>query len=90
MSQNFSTEAGAAVRRSNNGIGHAIGVLFKVFFLFIAGVIAFALIMALVALAFSGGGLLDLKGYFLSGFWENLPGLGQLYPHSSSSPSSPS
>ncbi len=28
--------------------------------------------MALIALAFSGGGLLDLKGYFLSGVWENL------------------
>jgi len=70
--QNFSAEAGSAVRRSNNGIGHAIGVLFKVFFLMIAGIVAFSLIMALVALAFSGGGLLDLKGYFLSGFWENL------------------
>ena len=70
--QNFSAEAGAAVRRSNNGIGHAIGVLFKVFFLTIAGIIAFSLIMALVALAFSGGGLLDLKSYFISGFWENL------------------
>ncbi len=28
--------------------------------------------MALVALAFSGGGLLDLKSYVLDGFWENL------------------
>ncbi len=70
--QNFSAEAGGAVRRTSNGIGHAIGVLFKVFFLFIAGCIAFGLIMALIALAFSGGGLLDLKGYFLSGVWENL------------------
>ncbi len=70
--QNFSAEAGGAVRRSGNGIGHAIGVLFKVFFLMIAGIIAFSLIMVLVALAFSGGGLLDLKGYFLSGFWENI------------------
>jgi phage shock protein PspC (stress-responsive transcriptional regulator) len=70
--QNFSAEAGGAVRRSSNGIGHAIGVLFKVFFLMIAGIITFALIMALVALAFSGGGLLDLKGYILSGFWENI------------------
>jgi phage shock protein PspC (stress-responsive transcriptional regulator) len=70
--QNFGAEAGSAVRRSSNGIGHAIGVLFKVFFLMIAGIIAFSLIMVLVALAFSGGGLLDLKGYFLSGFWENI------------------
>jgi phage shock protein PspC (stress-responsive transcriptional regulator) len=70
--QNFGTEAGAAVRRSNNGIGHAIGVLFKAFFLTIAGIIAFALIMALIAVAFSGGGLLDLKSYIFTGFWENI------------------
>jgi phage shock protein PspC (stress-responsive transcriptional regulator) len=70
--QNFGTETGAAARRTGTGIGHAIGVLFKVFFLFIAGCVAFGLIMALIALAFSGGGLLDLKGYFLSGFWENI------------------
>jgi phage shock protein PspC (stress-responsive transcriptional regulator) len=70
--QNFSVEAGSAARKSNNGIGHAIGVLFKAFFLMIAGIIAFALIMVLVAVAFSGGGLLDLKGYVLDGFWEEI------------------
>ena len=70
--QNFSTEAGPIVRKTGTGIGHAIGVLFKAFFLCIAGVIAFGLIMALVALAFSGGGLLDLKSYFFDGFWVNI------------------
>ncbi|HUB60513.1 MAG TPA: PspC domain-containing protein, partial [Puia sp.] len=70
--QNFSAEAGAAARKSNTGIGHAIGVVFKAFFLMIAGIIAFALIMLLVALAFSGGGLLDLKSYILGGFWEDI------------------
>ncbi|HLX67502.1 MAG TPA: PspC domain-containing protein, partial [Puia sp.] len=70
--QNFGTEAGAVVRRSGNGIGHAIGVLFKAFFLTIAGLIAFGLIMALIAVAFSGGGLLDLKSYIFTGFWENI------------------
>ena len=70
--QSFSTEAGSVARRSGTGIGHAIGVLFKAFFLCIAGVMAFALIMVLVALAFSGGGLLDLKSYVLDGFWENI------------------
>lgn len=70
--QTFGTEAGAAVRKSNNGIGHAIGVVFKAFFLMIAGCIAFCLIMVLIALAFSGGGLLDLKSYVLDGFWENI------------------
>jgi hypothetical protein len=48
--QNFSSEAGTAYRqKGNSGIGHAIGVLFKAFFLTIAGLIAFGLIMALVA-----------------------------------------
>jgi phage shock protein PspC (stress-responsive transcriptional regulator) len=70
--QSFSAEAGTAMRKSNNGIGHAIGVVFKAFFLMIAGIVAFALIMALIAVAFSGGGLLDLKSYVLDGFWENI------------------
>lgn len=70
--QTFNTEAGGAARKTGTGIGHAVGVLFKAFFLTIAGIIAFALIMALVALAFSGGGLLDLKSYILDGFWEDL------------------
>lgn len=73
--QNFSSEAGYTVRRSGTGIGHAIGVLFKAFFLIIAGLIAFSLIVALIALvfgSFSGQGLLDLKNYVLDGFWENI------------------
>jgi phage shock protein PspC (stress-responsive transcriptional regulator) len=50
----FAREAGEAARRTGGGLGHAIGVLFKVFFLFIAGTIAFALFVALIALVFSG------------------------------------
>jgi phage shock protein PspC (stress-responsive transcriptional regulator) len=69
--QSFGAEAGAAVRKSNNGIGHTIGVLFKAFFLLIAGLIAFSLIIALTAVAFSTDGLLDLKNYILDGFWQN-------------------
>lgn len=69
--QNFSAEAYPAMRRTGNGFGHAIGVLFKAFFLFIAGVIAFALIAALTALIFRGHGILHLKDYILYGFWEN-------------------
>jgi phage shock protein PspC (stress-responsive transcriptional regulator) len=70
--QNWSaTEAGPAIRRTTNGFGHAIGVLFKAFFLFIAGVIAFALIMVLAALVFRGGGVLHIKAFILEGFWQN-------------------
>jgi phage shock protein PspC (stress-responsive transcriptional regulator) len=69
--QAFSTEAGPVVRRTSTGIGHAIGVLFRAFFLFIAGLIAFALIMAFIGLAFRGDGILTFKGYILAGFWQN-------------------
>jgi phage shock protein PspC (stress-responsive transcriptional regulator) len=70
--QNFSAEAGTAARNTGTGIGHAIGVVFKAFFLTIAGLIAFGLVMALIAIAFSGGGLLDLKSYVLDGFWQDV------------------
>ena len=50
----FATEVNETARRGGRGIGHAIGVLFKVFFLFIAGTIAFALFVALMALIFGG------------------------------------
>jgi len=69
--QTFASEAGPVIRRGGSGFGHAIGVLFKAFFLFIAGIITFALITALAALAFRGDSLLHLKGYILEGFWQN-------------------
>jgi phage shock protein PspC (stress-responsive transcriptional regulator) len=50
----FATEVSETARRGGGGIGHAIGVLFKVFFLFIAGTIAFGLFVALIALIFGG------------------------------------
>jgi phage shock protein PspC (stress-responsive transcriptional regulator) len=55
-----------------NGIGHAIGVLFRAFFLFIAAICTFALVMALIGLIFTGSGVLPLKNYVLTGFWQNL------------------
>ena len=45
----FATEVRQASRPVGSGIGHAIGVLFKVFFLFIAGTIALALFGVLMA-----------------------------------------
>jgi phage shock protein PspC (stress-responsive transcriptional regulator) len=69
--QNFAAETGPVIRRSGSGLGHAIGVLFKAFFLFVAGVIAFALVMALTALLFSGAGAFPFKNFLLDGFWQN-------------------
>src|ERR1700735_5312641 len=70
-SQQFAAEAAPIARSAGHGIGHAIGVLFRVFFLFIAGVIAFALIMALIGIFFGGAGILNFKGYIINGFWPN-------------------
>jgi phage shock protein PspC (stress-responsive transcriptional regulator) len=70
-SQNFASEVAPAARRTGTGLGHAIGVLFKAFFLFISGIMAFALIMVLVGLLFSGVGVLPFKNYLLAGFWQN-------------------
>ncbi len=50
----FAAEVSETVKRRGSGLGHAIGVLFKVFFLFIAGTIAFGLFVALIALLFGG------------------------------------
>jgi phage shock protein PspC (stress-responsive transcriptional regulator) len=71
----FATEATQAARPVANGLGHAIGVLFKAFFLFIAGSIAFALFVAMIVLIFGGGtAIWPLKesflGFVLDGFWQ--------------------
>jgi phage shock protein PspC (stress-responsive transcriptional regulator) len=50
----FANEVRDTARRSNNGVGHIIGVLFKAFLLFVVGCIAFGLFVALIALIFSG------------------------------------
>lgn len=50
----FANEFGETARRGGNRIGHAIGVLFKAFFLFIFGVIAVSIFVGLIALLFSG------------------------------------
>lgn len=50
----FGAEINETARRSGRGIGHMIGVLFKAFFLFIAGSIAFGLFVGVLALIFGG------------------------------------
>ena len=63
----FSSE----VRQSASGIGHAIGVVFKAFFLFIAGTIAFALFV--VVLVFIMSGVAEpFKDFLLDGFWQTI------------------
>jgi phage shock protein PspC (stress-responsive transcriptional regulator) len=73
-SQHFAAEAGPVARKTGTGIGHAIGVLFKAFFLFIAGLLAFVLIITLTGLLFAGAGVLPFRIYLLNGFWQNFWG----------------
>jgi phage shock protein PspC (stress-responsive transcriptional regulator) len=71
-SRSFATEAAPMARRTGSGLGHALGVLFKAFFLFIAGIIVFSCLMVLVALLFSGVGVFPFKDFILEGPWQNL------------------
>ncbi|MBW7890415.1 MAG: PspC domain-containing protein [Chitinophagaceae bacterium] len=71
-SQSFSAEAAPLARKTGTGIGHAIGVLFKAFFLFIAGIIAFSLLIVLIGLVYVGFGLFPLNAFLLDSVWGNL------------------
>jgi phage shock protein PspC (stress-responsive transcriptional regulator) len=62
----------SSINGPRQGIGHAIGVLFKAFFLFISVIVTFALVMALIGLIFTGPVVLPLKIYLIQGFWQNM------------------
>lgn len=63
-------EVNASTKNSSGRIGQAIGIVFKAFFLFIAGMIAFALLMALIGVLIGGVAIFPFKNFFLDGFWE--------------------
>jgi len=66
----FAAEVKQAARPIGSGIGHAIGVLFKVFFLFIAGTIAFGLFVALMAIIFGGVAWWPVNDYLWTNKWQ--------------------
>ena len=68
----FASEVNDTVRRSGGGIGHAIAVLFKVFFLFIAGVIAFSLFVSLIALLFGGVAWWPINNFLWTSKWQQI------------------
>jgi phage shock protein PspC (stress-responsive transcriptional regulator) len=74
----FATEVGQTAKRTGSGIGHAIGVLFKVFFLFIAGTIAFGLFVALMALIFGGIAWWPVNNFLWTSKWQQLYAWGTL------------
>lgn len=66
----FASEFKETARRSSNGLGHAIGVIFKVFFLFIAGSIAFALFVSLIVLLFGGIAWWPINNFLWTSKWQ--------------------
>lgn len=66
----FANEVVQTVKTSSPGIGHAFGVLFKVFFLFIAGTIAFGLFVGLMALIFGGVAWWPINNFLWTSNWQ--------------------
>lgn len=67
----FGNEAGSVAKKTGSRIGGIIAILFKAFFLFLAGILAFALFVTLIAFLVAGVGVFPLKNFFLEGFGEN-------------------
>ncbi|HYM93288.1 MAG TPA: PspC domain-containing protein [Chitinophagaceae bacterium] len=74
----FANEARQTVRRTGNGLGHAIGVIFKVFFLFVAGSIAFGLFVAFIVLIFGGIAWWPVNNFLWTSKWQQLYAWGTL------------
>jgi phage shock protein PspC (stress-responsive transcriptional regulator) len=74
----FAQEVGETARRGGRGLGHAIGVLFKVFFLFIAGAIAFGLFVAFIALIFGGVAWAPINNFLWTNPWQQFYAWGTL------------
>ena len=68
----MAADAVPAVKRTASGIGRAIGILFKAFFLFIFAIIAISLFGVFVALLFGGVALAPLKAFVLEGPFQNM------------------
>ena len=69
--RSFTAETTPVVKKTGSRLGNAIGIIFKGFFLLIAGVIAFALLMGMLGVMIGGVSVFPLKNFFLDGFWQN-------------------
>ena len=74
----WATEVSETARKGGSGIGRAIGLLFKVFFLFIAGTIAFGLFVAMMALLFGGIAWWPINNYLWTSNWQQIYAWGTL------------
>lgn len=68
----FTSESTIAAKKHGSKFGHAVGIVFKAFFLFIAGMVAFALLMALLGLLFGGASIYPVKNFFIGGAYQNI------------------
>lgn len=73
-SKDLSSRAASGSRTVGHSIGNIFALIFKAFFLFIGGIIAFSLLIALVAVLTSGVGLIPFSNFFLDGFWQTFFG----------------
>ncbi len=76
--QAFMSEAKPIVHNTGSSIGNTIGILFKAFFLFFAGIIAFCLLMALFGITISSIVTWPIKDYFFEGSVQNFSVWGTL------------
>ncbi len=70
--KSFAAEAAPLARRAGDGVGHVIGLLFKAFFLLIAGIIAVVLFVLLIALIFGGMAAFPLKNFIMESPLQNM------------------
>jgi hypothetical protein len=66
----FANDIRETTSTRGRGFGHAIAVLFKVFFLFIAGTIAFGLFVAVMALIFGGVAWWPINNFLWTSDWQ--------------------
>jgi phage shock protein PspC (stress-responsive transcriptional regulator) len=76
--KDFAKEVRETSRTGGRGIGHAIAVLFKVFFLVVAGAIAFGLFCAVMALIFSGVAWWPINDFLWTSKWQQAYAWGTL------------
>lgn len=66
----FANEMSDLTQPATSGLAHAIGVLFKAFFIFIVGCIFLSIFAVLIALAFSGFSFKPVNGFLWSSPWQ--------------------
>lgn len=74
----FTSEINEAAKRGGQGLGHIIGVLFKAFFLFVAGSIAFGLFVAFIAFLFGGFAWWPVNNFLWTSNWQQVYAWGTL------------